>query len=385
MVYDVGIIGGGLGGLTLSIKLAQQGLSVVLFEKNNYPLHKVCGEYISQESWAYLQSCGIELHTMNLPQITELQLSAPNGKLLTTALPLGGFGISRYTIDYLLYQQAIKLGVQVNTQCKVDDVIANNYNNTYCIQSDISDTKAKLVVGSYGKRSNLDIAWQRTFVQHKAKATDNYVGVKYHIHTQHPRHVIGLHNFEQGYCGISQVEDDITCLCYLTTAKYLQQYKSISKLEQNILHQNVHLKKIFTESTMLWQQPLSISQVSFAPKPLVYNGIPLLGDAAGVISPLCGNGMSMAMHGSYMLGLLIREYFNNNISKHELLQHYQQQWHKHFSLRLKVGRLIQNSFGKKSITNIGISLLKANKWLHPSIIKLTHGASFYNGELVANK
>ncbi|MGZ4157476.1 MAG: FAD-dependent oxidoreductase, partial [Bacteroidia bacterium] len=45
--YQVSIIGGGLAGLTLAVQLADAGYSCVLFEKNKYPFHKVCGEYIS--------------------------------------------------------------------------------------------------------------------------------------------------------------------------------------------------------------------------------------------------------------------------------------------------------------------------------------------------
>ena len=45
--YDIGIVGGGLGGLSLSILLRRMGHTVVLFEKEAYPFHRVCGEYIS--------------------------------------------------------------------------------------------------------------------------------------------------------------------------------------------------------------------------------------------------------------------------------------------------------------------------------------------------
>ncbi|MBC7511814.1 MAG: FAD-dependent oxidoreductase, partial [Ferruginibacter sp.] len=48
--YDITIIGGGLAGLALAIQLVKKGYSVALFEKEQYPFHKVCGEYISLES-----------------------------------------------------------------------------------------------------------------------------------------------------------------------------------------------------------------------------------------------------------------------------------------------------------------------------------------------
>ena len=60
--FDVGIIGGGLAGLSLSILLAKNRYKVILFEKEKYPFHRVCGEYISLESWKFIeQSLGLNL------------------------------------------------------------------------------------------------------------------------------------------------------------------------------------------------------------------------------------------------------------------------------------------------------------------------------------
>ena len=100
--YDVAIIGGGLAGLAASIQLSRSGHSVVLFEKEVYPFHKVCGEYISLESKSFLQSLGISIEDLQLPVIDTLHLTAPNGKSFITKLPLGGFGISRYLLDSTL-------------------------------------------------------------------------------------------------------------------------------------------------------------------------------------------------------------------------------------------------------------------------------------------
>src|SRR5271154_664542 len=108
--YDVVIIGGGLGGLSLSIQLAKAGFLVGVFEKEQYPFHKVCGEYISFESWNFLQELGIPLSDWNLPTIRRLMVSSPNGKYLEHDLPLGGFGISRYKLDAALADIVKKCG-----------------------------------------------------------------------------------------------------------------------------------------------------------------------------------------------------------------------------------------------------------------------------------
>src|ERR1051325_9877761 len=97
--YDIAVVGGGLAGLSLSIQLAKKGYSVVLFEKEKYPFHRVCGEYISRESWNFLENLGYPLSDLDLPMINNLIVSAPDGKFIEQSLPLGGFGISRYKID----------------------------------------------------------------------------------------------------------------------------------------------------------------------------------------------------------------------------------------------------------------------------------------------
>ena len=62
--FDLAIVGGGLAGLSLSIQLARAGWQVVVFEKEFYPFHKVCGEYISMESRKFLTDVGSSIKRM---------------------------------------------------------------------------------------------------------------------------------------------------------------------------------------------------------------------------------------------------------------------------------------------------------------------------------
>ena len=56
--HDCAIAGGGIAGLCLANLLASSGKSVLLLEKEKYPFHKVCGEYISMESYDFLCRIG---------------------------------------------------------------------------------------------------------------------------------------------------------------------------------------------------------------------------------------------------------------------------------------------------------------------------------------
>lgn len=374
--YDCAIIGGGLAGLCLSIQLARKGQTVILFEKEQYPFHKVCGEYISMESWLFLESLGISLSTMELPRVTQLVLSAPDGRLIESSLPLGGFGISRYTLDAQLATQAIAAGVQLMTHTRIQEV--KFAEDAFLLFTAMNAYRARVCCGTYGKRSNLDIKWKRRFTQNAHGKGCNYIGVKYHASLRDfPKNSIALHNFENGYCGICAIDQGRYNICYLTTAANLQKSNnSIPEMEEKILYQNPHLKTVFTQAKWLHEQPLTISQVSFLPKTQVENHVLLTGDAAGMIAPLCGNGMSMAMHGSKIVAGYIHQFLQGRISRQELEAHYTREWKKQFARRLATGRMIQHFFGKKWLTNGAIRLLQSFPSVLQQLISATHGQSF---------
>lgn len=373
--YQVAIVGGGLAGLALSIQSVKAGYKTILFEKEKYPYHKVCGEYISLESWDFLKGLGLLLDQMQLPIIKLLNVSAPDGTLFQQQLPLGGFGISRYRLDHALAKLAIQAGVELKEETKVNDIEFEN--DLFEIFTSAGNYKASIVAGSFGKRSNLDIKWNRHFVQQKPNKLNNYIGVKYHIKTNYPADLISLHNFENGYCGISQIEEGNYCLCYLTTADSLKKSNnSIQQMEKEILFQNPYLKKIFTEAEFLYNTPLTISQISFDKKALIENHLLMVGDAGGMITPLCGNGMSMALHGSKLAFENIHEFLQNKISRSKMEANYSLQWKQQFAGRIKTGRIIQRFFGKSVITNLFIKAFKVFPFLAKPLIKQTHGSPF---------
>lgn len=373
-VHDVAVIGGGLAGLACSILLAKEGHSVVLLEKERYPFHKVCGEYVSLESWDFLKRLGLPLDELNLPLIDTLVLTAPSGKIFTTKLPLGGFGISRFELDSRLAIIAKENGVTVVEETKIDCI---KFDDHFQLQSHSTTVTAKVCCAAYGKRSNLDVKWQREFLRGSNQRLDNYVGVKYHIKTKWDNNVIGLHNFEDGYCGISKIEGDRYCLCYMTKANNLKKSNNdIEQLEQTILSGNPHLKRIFEQSEKCQSFPLTISQINFNRKSQVEDHVLMLGDSAGMITPLCGNGMSIALHTAKLASKAIGKFLDDTISRIEMEDNYTREWQAQFAGRLQTGRRLQYFFGSKRLSNLFVSGFKTLPFLAIPVIKMTHGKPF---------
>lgn len=374
-LYDVAIVGGGVAGLCLSIQLARENYKVILFEKEKYPFHKVCGEYVSMESWNFLESLGVPLSEWKLPHIRRLLLSSPSGLSSGHDLPLGGFGVSRYTLDDYLAKLARASGVELRESTKVDHV--EFAQDTFHVYSGSAKYSARLTCGAFGKRSNLDVKLKRGFVQKKPGKLNNYIAVKYHIRANLPSDQIALHNFENGYCGISQVEDNKYCLCYMTTAANLQNCNNqITQLEKNIVRQNPFLNSIFEEAVFLYDTPVTIAQISFDKKSPLENHLLMSGDAAGMVTPLCGNGMSMAMHGSKIAYIEIDRYLQGKITRFEMESAYQVTWNKTFQPRMIAGRSIQKLFGKRRVTDVFLRTMKMLPGVATSLIKKTHGRPF---------
>ena len=307
---DIIIIGGGLAGLVSAIHLSKAGLAVIIIEKNEYPKHKVCGEYISNEVLPYLQQLGADPMITGAKKITRFLLSTTRGKTVEAKLPLGGFGVSRFTLDHFLLQNAIK-----NNAIIIHDTVSDIHfeNDIFRVTTkEGNELSAKIVIGAFGKRSNMDVTLDRAFMKYRSP----FVGVKTHVQGSFPDDLVALHNFTGGYCGVSKVENGNMNICYLANYKSFQQYKNIDAFNKEVLYKNPHLKNIFENSVPVFEQPLTISQISFSDKTTVQDHILMCGDAAGMIHPLCGNGMAMAIHSAKIASELVIDYFDKRIKPH---------------------------------------------------------------------
>lgn len=368
---QVAIIGGGLAGLTAAIHLRQKGYIVTLFEKNGYPKHKVCGEFISNEVIPYWQKLGIQLKDLQPTTITNTIISIPSGKKLEADLPLGGFGISRFTLDHYLSNQLIQLGGTI-IQTNIEEITFQD--NHFFLKADDGQTYTSLIaLGCYGKRSNLDIHLKRDFIQKKSP----WLAVKAHYSGDFPNDLVALHNFEGGYCGVSKVENNQINICYLVQYEVFKKYKNIEEFQLNVLYQNPYLKSILLQSKMVFDKPLTISQISFEKKAQVEKHLLMLGDTAGLIHPLCGNGMAMAIHSAKIASECVISFFDGELTREEMEQNYTQQWKNHFHKRLQTGKQLSKLLLNQSMSRILMKLLLTFPKLLPLIIRRTHGKPIF--------
>ncbi|GJM29047.1 MAG: FAD-dependent oxidoreductase [Cyclobacteriaceae bacterium] len=369
---QVVIIGGGLAGLTCAWQLARQGVEVILVEKKEYPFHRVCGEYISNEVRPFLERQEIFPLQFNPPLINKLLLTSTNGESARLELKLGGFGISRFTFDHFLYEKISGQGVQIITRKYVKSV--NFHSDQFEVElNDHQKINCSIVVGAFGKRSTLDKFLKRPFIERKSP----YVGVKYHLKGAFPENEIALHNFNGGYAGISGIEEGKLNLCYLASRIALKRLGDLKALEEKVLMKNPFLRDVFYNFDFLFEQPEVINEISFETKRPVESHILMCGDSAGMITPLCGNGMAMAIHASSIASELIFEFLKKrNYSRNQLESDYVRLWSEQFSRRLWTGRHLQRLFGNNRTSTLAVSLAKRARPVAQYLVNLTHGRPF---------
>ena len=363
---DVIIVGGGLAGLIAAIHLRNSKFEVLILEKNDYPKHKVCGEYISNEVLPYLKSLQLDIPSLTPKNIDKLNFSLVSGKSVNTPLPLGGFGLSRFTLDNYLFDFAKKIGCIFSKET-VSDIDFKD--DIFTVYTNKKNHNSKIVLGAFGKRSNLDVQLKRNFIQNKS----HWLGVKAHYSLDFPDDLVGLHHFKGGYCGVSKVENGLVNICYLANYDTFKKFKTIEEYQNNILNENPNLKNIFEKATLQFKKPLTISQVSFDAKKCVENHVLMIGDSAGLIHPLCGNGMAMAIHSAKLASENAIAFLNNTLSRNQFENRYTNQWNLNFKNRLKTGRRLESFLKNDNLAPILLNILIMFPFLLQYIIKRTHG------------
>jgi flavin-dependent dehydrogenase len=213
--------------------------------------------------------------------------------------------------------------------------------------------RARIVIAAHGKRTALDRALKRGFM----RQPHPYIGVKAHFRgaLESPPGTVELHGFPGGYCGISAIEDGKINVCMLARLDAFP--GAIPAFIQQISGQNRAISRFFkgAEQITVWQ---SISQIPFADKSPVEGDILMAGDSAGMIAPLAGDGMSIALHSGMIAAECARRFLSGESDADLLPAEYIAAWRAHFEGRIRLGRLLQASMFTPPLLSLGLNLMK---------------------------
>jgi flavin-dependent dehydrogenase len=290
---DVAIVGAGPGGSTLATLLARRGLSVALIDRDAFPRDKLCGEFLSYDALPIIEALNVDLN--GAPEITSCRVVGRN-RTYAFDFPHPARGVSRMFLDAALHRCAVASGAQAITATAT--TVSHDG-----VTFDGGVVRARVVAGAWGRWGRFDQQLGRAFVRDRSHRN---FGFKRHYRGDGAQGVIELYSFAHGYLGVNDVEDGITNICGLVHASRLQGHKGRwDAFVETIRNEERPLESMYARYEPAQDGFLSSEPVIFRTRSAVEEGIFMIGDASGVIDPLTGNGMAMAMQSAVVAASFI--------------------------------------------------------------------------------
>ena len=388
--FDVAIVGAGPAGSAAAVSLSRAGYSVCLIDRSTFPRHKLCGEFLSSESIPLLRRLSVldGISKSGGVSIGRLLLTTASGKKVAVDLPEEALGISRFVLDDALVRCAEDAGATILTRHEVDS-IGGCVDDGFVLSARPVDAAAttmdagigiaaSIVIGAWGRRSKLDRVLRPEVLQ-----TSEWVAFKGHYTGVDIGNHIEMHAFPGGYCGMSHVEGGVLNACWILRTQTLRDAVDVKPghgldasafqgVERAFLP-NRALVCRFAEMSPVFDRPLSVSQLRFDALAPCTGEILLVGDAAGMIAPICGDGMSMALMSGIHVARRLGEWFAGATAMPEIRRTYAAAWRQGFRRRMQIGRFAHRLLTSPRLANVATQFARATPSLLNKAITATRG------------
>jgi 2-polyprenyl-6-methoxyphenol hydroxylase-like FAD-dependent oxidoreductase len=318
-VVEVAILGAGPAGSTLAALLAERGVAVTLFDRDAFPRDKLCGEFLSYDALPVLEGLGVvdAIDRKGARRISHCRVVGAR-RTYAFEFPHAARGVSRMFLDDLLVRTAVARGAILRTETVA------------------ALPQATIVVGAWGRWGRFDQQLSRSFVN----VRDRNFGFKRHYRGL-SRDSIDLYAFSRGYLGVNGVEGGITNICGLVHASRLAGHKGRwDSFVETLRAEEARLEELYAAHEPAQEQFLSSEPVIFRARSAVEGGVFMVGDASGVIDPLTGNGMAMAVQSALIAAPLILRLLERPADRPAIEREYRERHRAFFAPRIRWSRAV---------------------------------------------
>ncbi len=277
-MYDVAIVGAGPAGSACATICATGGLRTVLLDRAEFPREKVCGDCLNPAAWPVLERLGVEEMVRALPHapLREVELVTTGGRALRQPLPNGDrgeIGIRRGLLDDLLARHAIACGAEFRPSSAVERI---EYRGEWTLTVENKILQARHVVAADGRNSTVarllgllpPLTRDRVALQARLPLTDA------------ARERVVMRFLPQGYSGLADIGGSEMNLCLVARPQHLDALRAWAQ------------KHFQPPEETVWQSVTPLSRKTIRP---VHGSLLFVGDAARVLEPFTGEGITYAL------------------------------------------------------------------------------------------
>jgi digeranylgeranylglycerophospholipid reductase len=377
MEWDVIIVGGGPAGLICSEKLASYGLDVLALDDRDEPnMDKLCGGMLTERALSefYLDEKILER------EIWGVTVAYREGETFTIDYDerVGG-NVHRTDLGKYLARRAVSTGAEVRSKERVKKLKVRQDH----VELSASETfKTKMVVGADGVNSlikNLlnpmdDRSSHGFCVQYLMSMEPELIDERFGRRNEF---YYGGDVSPFGYAWIFPKRD---CIAVGVGAL-------LSKVEENLkIYLEIFVKKHPIASKKLEGAKVTRFDAALVPlsgltPKICSDRIVLIGDAAGTVSPITGEGMYYSMISGKIAAEVINRAFRKDDFGEKVLLSYQKKLRKRIGGDLKWGVWLQDYFLEGQSSNVGSGIM-SDKGMQKQVGDLLLGRKSYTRILV---
>lgn len=350
---DVVIIGAGIAGSAAAIALARRGWRTLLLDRQRFPRHKVCGEFLSPESLAMLEELEVldDILDHTPAQIRHASIALHGARELQLSLPGTALGISRFVLDPTLHRRAASCGATIWTEVTASTVAREGSGYVVdLIGHSPGRLHARAVIVATGgtARSGMPGASPRKGAGRRSDK--RYLGIKSHFKGVSAGESVELYFWKGGYLGLAPIEGGlVNAAALLNQGGSVGGKGSVLEMLEEACRSNRQLKRRLEGAEPVLGTQAAVSPVHVGKRLSVWDGVALAGDAASVIPPLCGDGMSMALRSGALCAEHADAYLDGRIDLDGWRHGYSVAVRRHLARPQRWGRLMHWSLGQPGL------------------------------------
>ncbi|MEZ4727195.1 MAG: FAD-dependent oxidoreductase [Caldilineaceae bacterium] len=379
-LHDVIIVGAGPAGSTAAAALAQQGWDVLLLERDEFPRHKVCGEFLSPEAQATLRALKVHeaVAAMAPVPLTAATVTTQRSQTVQMSLPGQAWGVSRFALDAALAGAAQRhgatlcTGVTVQSFTRIGDhyVVHGQTRQPGAARSQPGTVAGRTLLIACGRHSATALPPHP--IPHKRPLA---VGIKCHYVDIAMPAQVELFFFPGGYAGINPIEGGRANLCLLLSyAAFRRAGQSVPATLAAICAWNPALGRRLLGGHVLTETITTVAPVDTGNPAAPWADVACLGDAAVMLPPLCGDGMAMALRSAELCAPLADAFLRGQLTLDAWAAAYQTRWHDEFDQRVRTGRRLQRLLSLPLLADALVGLGRLAPPLATYFVNATRGS-----------
>ena len=365
------IVGAGPAGSSLAIRLAEANFEVTVVEREEFPRHKLCGEFISPECLLHFEELGVREQMLGRggARISKTAFYAPSGRSVEVPSIWFGTGgaalsLSRAEMDFRLLERARAVGATVLESTSVNGLtVADGHVRALKVREENGDSgniEGDVFVDATGRSRILArLIEKRQGTATKPAGKNALIGFKAHLKNAdvNPGYC-EIYSFPGGYGGLSPIEDELANHCFLVRPEIVREMKGdADKIVETAVCKNQRAFAALNGSERVGDW-LAVAVDGFGIKNLSpASNVFTTGDAAAFVDPFTGSGMLVALESSKLLARLVRDHSSNFA---ELAANYRVAFNRQFRLRMRICSLLRHAAFSPSIAKVAISALGAS-------------------------